>query len=168
MIQSSQLHADHPDSHYCAAIIKHMKHFAIMFREHASMVCLDDKPNIKIGEPRFPVAAIDRGKEVLVGINSKFVEGDHYFTKAKFTPSVALVCEIPEDISEYLYKGKVFDTIKDAIFQASSPKHHIAELKMILTAVSGQSIQCYVCTQIGVLTIEHLSFSEKFTYISIY
>ncbi len=116
MIQSRQLHADHIDSHYCAAIFKYLKHFAIMFRDHSAMVCLDDKHNIKIGEPDFPVAAVDRGKEVLVGMNSKFMVGDHDFTKTKFTPSVALVCDIPKDISESFYGGKVYVTMKDAIF----------------------------------------------------
>ena len=66
MIQSRQLHADHVDSHYCAAIFKYLKHFAIMFCDHSTVVCLDYKHNIKIGEPDCPVAAVDRGKEVLV------------------------------------------------------------------------------------------------------
>ena len=57
------------------------------------MVCLDDKHNINLGEPGFPVAAVDRGKEVVVGCNSSSKVGDHDFTKAKITPSVTLVCE---------------------------------------------------------------------------
>ena len=105
-----------------------------MFRDHSTVVCLDDKQNIKIGEADFPVAAVDRGKE-----SSKFMVGDHDFTKAKFTPSVALVCNIPEDISESFYRGKVYVTIKDAIFQASSPKCHTAELKKLLRAASDQA-----------------------------
>ena len=59
MVQSCQLHADHPDAHYCAAILKYMKQFAIMFRDHTTMVSLDNKHNIKVGEPNFPVAAVD-------------------------------------------------------------------------------------------------------------
>ena len=47
------------------------------------MVSVDDKHNIKIGEPNFPVASVDRGKEVLVGPGINFVVGDHDFTKAK-------------------------------------------------------------------------------------
>ena len=144
MVQSRQLHADHPDSHYRAAILKYMKQFAIMFRDYTTMVSLDDKHNIKIGEPNFPVAAVDRGKEVLVGLNSKFMVGDHDFTKAKFTPSVALVCDIPEDIGESFYRGKVCVTLKDAIFQASSPKRHAAELKKILLALT-ENINPLLC-----------------------
>ena len=64
MVQLRQLYADHPDSHYCAAIFKYLKEFVITFREHTTLVCLDDKHNIKVGEPGFSVAAVDRGKQV--------------------------------------------------------------------------------------------------------
>ena len=77
--------ADHPDAHYCPAIFKQ---FAIMFRDYTTMVSVDDK---KIGESNFPVASVDRGT-VLVGPGINFVAGDHDFTKAKVTPSVALIC----------------------------------------------------------------------------
>ncbi len=68
-----------------------------MFGAHVTMVCLDDKHNIKVGETGFPVAAVDRGKEVIVGSNSSFHVGDHDFTKAKITPSVNLV---PKSLDE--------------------------------------------------------------------
>ena len=80
--------ADHPDAHYCPAIFKYMKQFAIMFRDYTTMVSVDDK---KIGESNFPVASVDRDT-VLVGPGINFVAGDHDFTKAKVTPSVALIC----------------------------------------------------------------------------
>ena len=64
MVQSRQLHSDHIDSHYAGAIFKYEKTFAVMFRSHVTMVCLDDKHNIKVGKPGFPVAAVDCGKEV--------------------------------------------------------------------------------------------------------
>lgn len=133
MVQSRQLHADHIDSHYAAAIFKYMKQFAIMFHKHVTMVSLDDKHNIKVGEPGFPVAAVDRGKEVVVGTGTKFIVGDHDFTKAKITPSVALICDVPESLSESFYRGKVFVTYKDSIFQPSTPYRHAAELEKVLT-----------------------------------
>lgn len=132
MVQSRQLHADHVDGHYAAAIFKYVKQFAIMFRGHVTMAFLDDKHNIKVGEPGFPVAAVDRGKEVLVGLNAKFTVGDHDFTKAKITPSVALICDVPESLGESFYRGRVVATFKDAIFQPSSPYRHAAELKKVL------------------------------------
>lgn len=132
MVQSRQLHADHMDAHYAAAIFKYQKKFAVMFREHVAMVCLDDKHNIKIGEPGFPVAAVDRGKEVVVGLNSSFQVGDHDFTKAKATPSVTLICDVPASLEETFYRGSVKVCYKDTIFQPSSPYRHVAELHKVL------------------------------------
>ena len=103
-----------------------------MFRDHLTMVCLDDKHNIKIGEPGFPVAAVDRGREVVVGSNSSFQVGDHDFTKAKVTPSVTLVCDVPESLDETFYHGNVHVCYKDTIFQPSSPYRHVAELQKVL------------------------------------
>jgi hypothetical protein len=92
-----------------------LKEFAVVFREHVNLVCLDDKHNIKVGEPGFPVAAVDRGKEVIVGANSSFQVGDHDFTKAKITPSVTLVCDVPESLTESFYRGNVFVCFKDSV-----------------------------------------------------
>ena len=72
MVQSRQLHKDNPDAHYCAAIFKYMEQFTIIFQEYRTVVSLDDKNNIEIGEPNFPVASVDRGKEVLVGLVTKW------------------------------------------------------------------------------------------------
>lgn len=150
MVQSRQLHADHPDAHYCAVIFKYLRQFSIIFCDYTSLLSLDDKHNIKVGEPNFPVAAVDRGKEVLVGVNAKAMVGDHDFTKAKLTPSVALLCDIPEDIRESFYRGKVYVSVKDSIFQPSSPKQHAAEMEKILT--SSENDNPILCIYIPIST----------------
>ena len=43
-----------------------MREYAIKVKEHCLFVCLDDKHRLKIGEPGCPVAAMERGKRVLV------------------------------------------------------------------------------------------------------
>ena len=73
----------------------------------------------------------------MVGAEARFAVGDHDFTKATVTPSVALICDITESIGESFYLGKVFVTLKDTIFQPSSPIRHAAELKKVLTALPG-------------------------------
>lgn len=78
---------------------------------------------------------------MLVGLSSKVMVDDHDFTKAKLTPSVALLCDIPEDIRESFYSGKVYVSIKDSIFQPSSPKQHAAEIKKI----ASESIKPILC-----------------------
>ncbi len=136
MVQSRQLSFDHPDNHYTAAIFKYMREFSIKFRSYCNIVCIDDKHSIKCGEPGYPVAAVDRGKQVLVAIDKPFVVSDHDFTKAKITPSVSLVCDIPMSMEESFYRGMVCVGLKDSIFQPSSPFRHGAELYNLLQMIS--------------------------------
>ncbi|CAH1269408.1 Hypp4174 [Branchiostoma lanceolatum] len=132
MVQSRQLNHDHIDAHYAAAILKYLKSFSVMFKEHTALVFLDDKHGIKVGEPGYPVAAVDRGKSVLVSRDSVFAVADHDFTKLKITPSVTLVCDVPESASDSFYRGKVYIALKDATFQPSSPIRHQTELYEVL------------------------------------
>ena len=134
MVQSRQVNADHPDSHYCGALFRYLREFAILFQSYTTFVSQDDKHSIKVGEPGFPVAAIDRGKQVLVATNIPFCVGDHDFTKGKLIPSVNLLCKIPSSITETFYSGSVFITLKDAIFEPSSPLRHCCELLQALEA----------------------------------
>ena len=42
---------------------------AVKLKNHSIFVCLDDKHRVPVGEPGYPVAAVDRGKKVIVGRN---------------------------------------------------------------------------------------------------
>ena len=53
---------------------------------------LRDKHTIKVGEPDYPIAAVERGKAVLVGLNEKIVVGDHDLTKFSITPQCRFPC----------------------------------------------------------------------------
>ena len=68
-------------------------------RKYSSFFCLDDKHRIKVGEPNFPVAATERGRQVLTVAGSQFLVGDHDFTTFSLIPSVILHIDIPDDIS---------------------------------------------------------------------
>ena len=70
-------------------------------------VCLDDKHRVKVGKQGFPVAAAERGRQVLQAARSRFLVGEHDFTKLSIIPLVALQLNIPNDISESWYSGKV-------------------------------------------------------------
>ena len=35
-------------------------------RNHAAFVSLDDKHRVKVGEPNFPVASAERGRQVII------------------------------------------------------------------------------------------------------
>ena len=125
MVQSRQFRHNHVDSHYASALYRYGREFAIQYRHFTTFVCQDDKHTIKIGEPNYPVAAVDCVKQVLVGLNKKLVVGDHDFTKLKLTPSVNFHVEIPESIEGIFYHGKVY---VDSTFQPSSPMCHASEL----------------------------------------
>ena len=66
MIQQRQFRHSHVDSHYCAAIFRYLKEYALKLCDHALLVCLDNKHRLKVGKPGLPVASVERGKKVLV------------------------------------------------------------------------------------------------------
>ena len=90
---------------------------------------MDDKHRCKVGEPNYPVAAVERGKKVVVAASGcKFVVSDHDFTKFALIPSVTVLCDVPDNIDSSFYRGHVFVGLKDAATEPSSPMRHSAEL----------------------------------------
>ena len=142
MVQSRQFRATHPDSHYASALYRYQCTFAVRYRDYAHYVCLDDRHHCKIGEPGLPVAAVDRGKRVIVSMDKKFQVADHDHTKCSIVPSVILLCDIPTSLDQSFYRGKVQVGIKDAIFEASSPIRHATELYRILEPLESKPILC--------------------------
>ena len=98
MIQQRQFRHSHIDAHHCAAIFRYLKEYALKLRDHVSMVCLDDKHCLKVGEPGLPVASVERGKKVLVSLNKTFQVCDHDFTRFSLIPSVTLLIDAPDKI----------------------------------------------------------------------
>ena len=75
--------------------------------------CIDDKHRIKVGEPDFPVASAEKGRQVILPSGSQLQAGDYDFTKYSLIPSVVLLCDIPEEISRSWYTGQVFVMFKE-------------------------------------------------------
>ncbi|PKY58409.1 hypothetical protein RhiirA4_449266, partial [Rhizophagus irregularis] len=132
MVQSRQLRCNHIDSHYASALFRYLKELAITFKDYSWLVFMDDKHRCKVGEPGYPVAAVERGKQVIVSCNKSFVVSDHDFTKCGIIPSVTMFCDIPMNIEDSFYQGKVYAGLKDPIFQPSSPMRHNSELYNLL------------------------------------
>ena len=61
----------HDDDHYMKALFKYAREYAINIRDICSFICTDDKHKIDVGEPNFPLAAVPRGKQVLVARKEK-------------------------------------------------------------------------------------------------
>lgn len=73
-----------------------MREFAIRNRELVTLVSMDDKHKVKVGEPSYPLAAAERGKQVIVGMNQVMAVGDHDFSKCTHTISKSdCMCSIP-------------------------------------------------------------------------
>lgn len=107
----------------------------------AQFVSIDDKHRIKVGEPGYPVAAVEHGKEVIVSLNETFVVGDHDFTKISLIPSVVLMVNIPDKFEGSWYEGKVCVGFKDAVFKPSSPIRHSTEMcRLLLPQIGSKSI----------------------------
>lgn len=127
-IQSRQFNAFHIDAHYAAALQKYLKEFAVLHRDLCVLLSVDDKNHIPVGEPGVSIATIYRSKKAGTHVNIPNIAADH---KCKFSPSVAIVIEVPEDVSGDFYNGQVTVTLKDTIFQPSNPMRHIAEIRKI-------------------------------------
>ena len=84
------------------------------------MVSMDDKHTVKVGEPDYPVAGAERGKQVLVSLTKKLVVADHDFTKFSLTPSVSFLISIPESITQFFIPEKCLLVSKKTV----STHHH--------------------------------------------
>ena len=90
-------------------------------KEHSMFACLNNKHRVKVGEPCFPIAAAEQGRQVLQAARSRFLVQDHDITKFRILPFVALQLNIPGDIPEFWYSEKVNIGLKEGVFEPSSP-----------------------------------------------
>lgn len=80
-----------------------------------------------LGEPDTPISAVPRNTHALTTSNVILGACDHDFTKFNLTPSVYLLCDIPEDPNQSFYRGQPIVILKDSVFSPSSPYRHMAE-----------------------------------------
>ncbi|WAR09165.1 hypothetical protein MAR_019123 [Mya arenaria] len=100
------------------------------------MVCMDDKSKVDFGEPGMAVSSGVRGKKSIVPTISTLGALDHDVgSKGSLTPSVVLKVDVPELPSESFYRGQVLVTLKDSVFQPSTPFRHAVELMKIARQV---------------------------------
>ena len=129
MVQKRQFRKTHLDSHYCAALFRYMRDYALKFRE-LSCICLHRRQApYQSWRARVPsIAAAERGRQVIVSSHDTFAVSDHDFCKFSLIPSVILLVDVPKTIQGSWYSGEVFIGIKDAVFEPSSPIRHATEL----------------------------------------
>uniref|UniRef100_A0A1X7SZ43 Uncharacterized protein n=1 Tax=Amphimedon queenslandica TaxID=400682 RepID=A0A1X7SZ43_AMPQE len=128
---------------YC----RYMREYVLLVRDHCSLICVDDKHKVKVGEPGFPVASAERGRRVAVRADENFVVGDHDFTKFGLIPSVTFIIKIPDEICGSWYDGKVYVGLKDSVFEPSSPICHMTELYQTILKTETHKSLYYLYTQ---------------------
>ncbi|PKY53552.1 hypothetical protein RhiirA4_547713 [Rhizophagus irregularis] len=122
-VQSRQLSKFHVDAHYCAALFRYMRLFAIKYRNYCSLICADDKHKVPIGEGIATSSGV-RNKSSLTPANMELSSSDHDFTKLSLTPSVIFICDVPTCISESFYSGQVYVSYKNTAFQPNGGPDH--------------------------------------------
>lgn len=80
-----------------------------------------------IREPDDPVSSVPRNTCALTTSSAILGACDNDFTKFNLTPSVYLVCDIPDDATQSFYCGQPVAIVKDSVFSPSSPYQHMAE-----------------------------------------
>ena len=90
---------------------------------------MDDKHTCKVGEPKCPVPAVDRGKCVIVGLNESLQVSDQIIL------SVIFKFDLQDKAEGSFYRGDVRVSITDHTFQTSSPLRHSSELKKFLDSI---------------------------------
>lgn len=125
-VQSRLLRKTSEDEHYCRTIFKYEREFSIKYQDYACFISADDKHKVPIGED-VPVSTGVRNKKTLAPAEGEISAADHDFTKLSLTPSVTLFVDIPNNISESFYDGKVYVCYKDTVFQPSSALRHSTE-----------------------------------------
>ena len=149
MVQRRQFHKNHMDSHYyCAAIFRYVCEYAVLLWD-SSLLCLDDKHRVKVGEPGTPVAAAERGKQVLVSTSQSFQVCDHNFTRFSLIPTVLLRVDIPASMDGSWYDSQVFVGIKEAVFEPSRALRHASEVHDILPTEIGMKSVLFLYTDGG-------------------
>ena len=81
MVQARIMRKHNDDLHYNNAIFSFLKTRAKQYAKSTTFVTADAKCKVPVGEPGFPIAAVARGKKVIVGENEVVAVGDHDFSK---------------------------------------------------------------------------------------
>lgn len=123
----------HPDSKYVMVLLKYAKEYAVKYFQYVTLVSVDDKAIIPIGDPGATVSTGVRGHHRSLVPSSSFLGAlDHNFHVHGVVPSVSLIVSIPESSSDSFFTGQVYVGNKNKVTQPSSPLLHSTELSKIL------------------------------------
>ena len=93
---------------------------------------MDDKPKIPAGDPGVSEAATSHMRKAVTTKKLTLESSDHNYHSVNLTPSVTLLCDLPEKATGSFFTGQVYVGIKDSIFEPSDPLRHVLELLSVL------------------------------------
>ena len=105
---------------------------------------MDDKANIPVGEPACADVATCHMNKSLTKSKVNLESTDYNYHCGNITPSVNLVCNIPESASESFYSEQIYVGLKSSVFQASEPVQHAIELIHVLRSELKSKIPPYL------------------------
>ena len=111
---------------------KNIKHWCVDNRENCTLIFMDDKAKILVGEPGTPELATSHMRKAVTTKNVTLAASDHNYHVTTLTPSVDLICDIPDTPFDSFYSGQVYVGLKDSIFEGSDPLRHVTELLSVL------------------------------------
>ncbi len=111
---------------------RNIRSWCVENRENTVLVFMDEKGKIPIGKPGTPEAATSHNRKALTLRGVQLEASDHYYHSVSMTPSVHLLCDIPDAATESFFGGQVYVGVKDSIFEGSDPLRHVIELLQFL------------------------------------
>lgn len=105
-----------------------LKSWCVVNKTSTKLVFMDDKAKIPVGDPACPEAATSHMRKALTTKPTTLESSDHNYHCGNLTPSVNLLCDIPDSPSESFYAGQIYVGLKDSVFQGSDPIRHVIEL----------------------------------------
>ena len=93
---------------------------------------MDNKSKIPISEPGNPEAATSHMRKALTTASTELEATNHNYHVGNLTPSLNLICDIPQEASDSFYSGQIYVGLKNSIFQTSDPFRHAVELIDVL------------------------------------
>ena len=159
MVQAQLFQKNNPDAHYANAAHKFMRERAVKNHQNIAFFRVDAKCKLPIKEPGYPIAAVTRGKKVIVGLNEKFLVTDHDFSKLSIIPNAYLLHETSEKdelanekVSDDLldkgsrlgesYYGQVFYGFKSMVSKGSNAMQCAAEITDVIIEHFDQTPPC--------------------------
>ena len=107
MVQQRQWRKQHEYSHYAACLFRHEREYTLLVKDHVIFACIDDKHQIKVGEPDNPVSSAECRRQVIVRSGTSLQSSDHDFKIFSIIPSIVFLSEIPSVISGSWYHRDV-------------------------------------------------------------